>query len=391
MECNIKRIFIILFICCLLITGCSGTKNIKKNFVNRVDGANSYKLNGTLSINNNDDVYNYSVEVGYKKDDYYKVTLRNKANNHVQIILKTDDGVYVLTPSLTKSFKFQSDWPYNNSQIYLLDAISSDIKNDKDSEISKKDNKYFLMTKVNYSNNSRLIKQKLEFDEEFNLSKVIVYDKDGIEVMTMKFDKIKLNCKFSKEYFDVDSIIDSESTTTESDNKNESNTTKDSNKDNEKNTDNKTSNNTNETNKNTINNDRNSNTNNNNTSNNNETNNTKTTGRLDDIVYPLFLPSGTKLVDEERVKKDNGERVIMTYEGEKSFLLVEETMDVFNEFTIIPSSGEPFQLMDTLGVMTNNSLSWSSGTTDYYLVSDVMSKDEMIEVAQSIGNVNSLK
>ena len=228
--------------------------------------------------------------------------------------------------------------------------------------------------------NSRLIKQKLEFDEEFNLSKVIVYDKDGIEVMTMKFDKIKLNCKFSKEYFDVDSIIDSESTTTESDNKNESNTTKDSNKDNEKNTDNKTSNNTNETNKNTINNDRNSN-----------TNNTKTTGRLDDIVYPLFLPSGTKLVDEERVKKDNGERVIMTYEGEKSFLLVEETMDVFNEFTIIPSSGEPFQLMDTLGVMTNNSLSWSSGTTDYYLVSDVMSKDEMIEVAQSIGNVNSLK
>ena len=386
-----KRIFIILFICCLLITGCSGTKNIKKNFVNRVDGANSYKLNGTLSINNNDDVYNYSVEVGYKKDDYYKVTLRNKANNHVQIILKTDDGVYVLTPSLNKCFKFQSDWPYNNSQIYLLDAISSDIKNDKNSEISKKDNKYFLMTKVNYSNNSRLIKQKLEFDEEFNLSKVIVYDKDGIEVMTMKFDKIKLNCKFSKEYFDVDSIIDSESTTTESDNKNENNTTKDSNKDNEKNTDNKTSNNTNETNKNTINNDRNSNTNNNNTSNNNETNNTKTTGRLDDIVYPLFLPSGTKLVDEERVKKDNGERVIMTYEGEKSFLLVEETMDVFNEFTIIPSSGEPFQLMDTLGVMTNNSLSWSSGTTDYYLVSDVMSKDEMIEVAQSIGNVNSLK
>lgn len=47
-----KRIFIILFICCLLITGCSDTKNIKKNFVNRVDGANSYKLNGTLFIIN---------------------------------------------------------------------------------------------------------------------------------------------------------------------------------------------------------------------------------------------------------------------------------------------------------------------------------------------------
>ena len=67
-----KRIFIILFICCLLITGCSGTKNIKKNFVNRVDGANSYKLNGTLSINNNDDVYNYDVKVIYQKMPLYQ-------------------------------------------------------------------------------------------------------------------------------------------------------------------------------------------------------------------------------------------------------------------------------------------------------------------------------
>ena len=388
-----KKIFLGILLCLIFLTGC-GKKSegdVLKSYTSAVEKAKSYYLNGKMELVNNEDVYTYDISVSYEAGDNYKIELVNTVNNHEQVILRNSEGVYVVTPSLNKSFKFQSDWPYNNSQIYLLDAISSDIKNDKDSEISKKDNKYFLMTKVNYSNNSRLIKQKLEFDEEFNLSKVIVYDKDGIEVMTMKFDKIKLNCKFSKEYFDVDSIIDSESTTTESDNKNESNTTKDSNKDNEKNTDNKTSNNTNETNKNTINNDRNSNTNNNNTSNNNETNNTKTTGRLDDIVYPLFLPSGTKLVDEERVKKDNGERVIMTYEGEKSFLLVEETMDVFNEFTIIPSSGEPFQLMDTLGVMTNNSLSWSSGTTDYYLVSDVMSKDEMIEVAQSIGNVNSLK
>ena len=105
----------------------------------------------------------------------------------------------------------------------------------------------------------------------------------------------------------------------------------------------------------------------------------------------MALPSGTKLISEDRVNKESGERVIMTYEGDKSFLLVEETSDVFNEFTIIPSLGEPFQLMDTLGVMTENSLSWSSGNTDYYLVSDVMNKNELIEVAQSIVGVISMK
>ena len=115
------------------------------------------------------------------------------------------------------------------------------------------------------------------------------------------------------------------------------------------------------------------------------------TSSIEDVVYPLFLPSGTKLVDEQILSKDSGERVIMTYDGEKSFLLVEETLDVFNEFTVIPSTGEPYQLMDTIGVMTNNSLSWASGNMEYYLVSDVMSKEELIEVAQSIVGVISIK
>ena len=47
--------------------------------------------------------------------------------------------------------------------------------------------------------------------------------------------------------------------------------------------------------------------------------------------------------------------------------------------------------MDTLGVVTNNSLSWTSGGVDYYLVSDVLSQNEMVEVAQSISGIVSMK
>lgn len=122
-----------------------------------------------------------------------------------------------------------------------------------------------------------------------------------------------------------------------------------------------------------------------------EPKNTDEASVLEDVVYPLFLPDGTKLIREEKVDKDLGERVIMTYDGEKNFLLVEETVDVFNDFTVIPSLGEPFQLLDTIGVMTDNSLSWSSGNIEYYLVSDVMSQEELINVAQSIVGVISMK
>ena len=331
-----KRIFIILFICCLLITGCSDTKNIKKNFVNRVDGANSYKLNGTLSINNNDDVYNYSVEVGYKKDDYYKVTLRNKANNHVQIILKTDDGVYVLTPSLNKSFKFQSDWPYNNSQVYLLSSLLDDINNDEERVFETKDNEYVFTTRVNYPNSPKLEKQKIYFNANNLPTRVEVLDKDGNVEIKMVFNKIDLKADFNDTYFDLSSILDTE--------------VKEENNEEQQNTETET----------------------------------KETATIDDIIYPMYLPTNTYLANQEKVKVDNGERLILTFAGDSSFVLVEETVSITNSPEIIPTYGEVELIGASLAVINDNSANWFSNGIEYYVVSDTMDSSEILEVAKSI-------
>ena len=47
--------------------------------------------------------------------------------------------------------------------------------------------------------------------------------------------------------------------------------------------------------------------------------------------------------------------------------------------------------MDTYGVMTDDSLTWSSNGIDYYIVSDVMNQDELIEVASSISAIPTMK
>ena len=93
----------------------------------------------------------------------------------------------------------------------------------------------------------------------------------------------------------------------------------------------------------------------------------------------------------EKVKKDKGERVILTFDGEKPFLLVEETSSVSDEFSIVPTLGEPYLLIDTIGALTNNSITWSSNGIDYYIVSDAMSQIELIEIASSISSIPTMK
>lgn len=93
-----KKVFIVLLLCfSLFLTGCgkNDEKSVMKNFEKKVNGANSYHIIGVLDITNNDDTYTYDVDVSYKKDDNYRVSLTNKSNGHEQIILKNDGGVYV--------------------------------------------------------------------------------------------------------------------------------------------------------------------------------------------------------------------------------------------------------------------------------------------------------
>ncbi|MBQ2910118.1 MAG: outer membrane lipoprotein carrier protein LolA [Bacilli bacterium] len=327
-----KKLIICLGVFILFITGCG--KYSDKDIVKEIEKKtkNSYILEGDLAISNNDDLYNYEVEVSYKKDHYYKVSLTNMANGHSQIILKNDDGVYILTPALNKSFKFQSDWPYDNSQIYLIKALLNDINNDEEVKFSENDDNYTFITKVNYPNNKMLVNQKITIDKKLNIKNVKVYDSNDSVKMELNVDRIDYSPTFKDDYFELETIMRTF-----------------------------------------------------------DDNEVVESSNLDDSIYPLFVPVNTSLTNSERVETDNGERIIMTFSGDKPFLLVEETANVMEEFTVIPTYGEPYMLMDTLGVVTDNSLSWTSGGIEYYLVSDVMGKDELIEIAQSISAIPTMK
>ena len=330
-----KKLLMVLVFTCLLLSGCGKEteQSILKKLKEKVEDTQAYQVTGDLSIYSNEDEYAYEVTVSYQKENQFRVLLKNKTNNHEQIILRNEDGVYVLTPSLNKSFKFQSDWPYNNSQVYLLQTLLSDIQNDKTKEFKETNSDYVFTTTVNYPNNSDLVKQKIYFDKDLNPSKVEVMNDEGDVLIKMTFKDVNLKAKLDDKVFTLDNNM-------------------------------KVSENIDET---------------------------QTVSEIDGDIYPMYIPENTKLADKETVSLDNGERVIMTFEGDNPFMLVEQTVSVSDEDSIVSVMGEPCMMGTGVAALSDNMVSWISNGVEYYVVADNMSGDELLNVASSVAVIPTSK
>lgn len=338
-----KKVFV-LFASILLLMGCGKKSNIDvaKEFTNKLDKVKSYKITGNLEIQNDEEIFKYSINVNYLEKNYYMVEMINTSNEHKQIILRNDDGLYVITPSLNKSFKFESSWPDNSSQSYILASIVKDVNKDTEKEIQKNDDGYIIKTKVTYPNNEELKYQKLYLTKSFDLSKVEVYNDNDIVKIKVEFNDIDLKAGLDKKLFNLDNYIKEDCTDCDKSN--------DSDK--------------------------------------------KTMSNVNSAIYPLYMPSNTYLKDSEVISTEDNSRVILTYSGEKNFVLVEEGAVINSNHEIIPVYGEPIMLNDTIAALSTNSMYWTSNDIDYYMVSDDLSISEMVFIATSLNNskkVSSMK
>lgn len=319
-----KYLVVLLGVLCLFGCGKADQSNVKDEFVKNISKKNSYLVKGTMNIISNEDTFSYNVTVA-KSNDNYRVNLVNTINNHEQVILRSNNEVYVVTPSLNKSFKFQSEWPDNGSQAYLLNSLENDINNDSESKAEADGDGFVISSKVNYPNNANLVSEKIYLDKKSNLKKVEVLDKDGKVKITVNYTSIDFKPTFKDEYFKLESLIDEECC-----------------KDKE------------------------------------------TSALMDDIVYPLYLPSNTYLSTKDTVNTESGNRVILTFTGDSPFTLIEEKTVANSEFEIIPVYGEPLMLSETMGALSSNSLYFTSNNVDFYLSSDKLSGNELLTIAESI-------
>ena len=315
----------------LVACGSKSQSDVTKELNGKLSDLSSYKVNAKMTLKMGPDSQVYNVEIWHKDPTYYRVNLKNAKKDQSQMILRNDEGVFVLTPALNKSFKFQSDWPQNSSQAYLYESLIKDILEDKGAKFSTTKDFYVFETKTRYQNNKMLPTQEIKLNKgDLSPAVVKVMDPDRIALVTVEFTKVKFNANLDKEDFDMKKNMTRAQLGLPA--------------------------------------------------------MAKANDGAFTVKYPTAKISGTKLIEEKNVEIDDGKRVVLTYDGKKSFTLVQEKVvaktAATNASTFV--EGQPVDLGFTIGAISAHSITWSQDGVDYMIASKNLTKDELITVASSV-------
>ncbi|ADU28624.1 LolA family protein [Evansella cellulosilytica] len=305
------------------------------------DQLTGYKAEAEMTLQTGEEPQKYDVEVWYKEPSYYRVALSNEENDPDQIILRNDEGVFVLTPALNKSFRFQSDWPDNNSQVYLYESLIDDILMDPERTFSATDEHYVFQTNTNYSNQNLSQQEIMLNKSDLSPASVKIMDVDLKPLVELKFHSFELNTEFGDSDFDMERNMTSAQLDM----------------------------------------------------------NVPTLGEGEeevmaeeealDVLFPMYVPDGTMNSSIEEIETENGTRVVLTYEGEQPFTLVQQRSRVVEASTPINmAEGEPVDLGFTYGALTRDgdtlSVTWSYEGSDFFLSSQHLEKEDIVAVARNV-------
>src|SRR5690554_5719399 len=184
--------------------GAKSQEDVVKELGNKLENLKAYKVEAKMTLQMGTEPQSYDVEIWHMEPTYYRVNLKNTEKDQSQMILRNDEGVFVLTPALNKSFRFQSDWPKNSSQAYLYESLIEDILQDQEAKFTATDEHYIFETKTRYQNNKMLPLQEVTFNKkDLTPVSVKVMDTDRQALVMVEFSAMDFKPTFEKKDFEM--------------------------------------------------------------------------------------------------------------------------------------------------------------------------------------------
>ncbi|MCM3631015.1 outer membrane lipoprotein carrier protein LolA [Paenibacillus glycanilyticus] len=201
----------ILLVFSLVLSACGkkDAESVVKDLDKVVSNMESYQGTGTMKLNTGQQELTYNVDVSYQKPHYYRIKLTNAEKDITQIVLRNDDGVFVLTPRLNKVFRFQSDWPQNQGQVYLYQTLIQSILTDNSRQFAVDDKSYVFDVMANY-NNGTLARQKIWLNKsDYKPVQVQVSDANASVMVQVDFTSFEFGPSFEKTTFETEANMKS--------------------------------------------------------------------------------------------------------------------------------------------------------------------------------------
>ncbi len=212
-----KKKYIVLMICgCVILAGIGLYKMNSYSYSDALKDAKnieSYEFVTQMEMIENDEMKSFQVTSTYariKDQDYYKVELYDKSINLSQIIVRNNEGVFVLTPSLNQVFQFQSDWPKQSSKPYIYQSLISFLDECKHEKIKEG---YQVIGDIEFLNDKRIKKQEIIFDKHLYPKRVILYDENNETIVKCETTSFKTNLKLSQENFKTEALMNADTST----------------------------------------------------------------------------------------------------------------------------------------------------------------------------------
>lgn len=312
---------VVLIITCLFIFR---PRSFAKKADEVFNDLNSYTLKGEMEINKGEDIKNYMIEINYKKNEnnqYFKVSLFDKNLNQEQILLRNQEGVYVITPSLNQIFKFEGDWPLNSPKPYLIQTMY-DLLKQEDTTTEKTKDGTLVRSNVNYPNNKTYKVQEILFDKESKPISVHIYDEAKTLQLQIIFSSVEYNNEIKDEIFESPKNID-------------------------------------------------------------QTVSSYLLNESDLPLYPVSVYD-SKLVNSSIYEVNNETRHILEYEGEKNFTIVQTLKKAENSTQTVFKSGEMIDTIEMVGFYDGGSCLGYYQNLEMNVYSQDLSVDEMMSVMSSL-------
>ncbi|AXI00285.1 outer membrane lipoprotein carrier protein LolA [Sporosarcina sp. PTS2304] len=342
-----KKFWLLVVVAVMLVLGGCGKpskEDVMKKLSNKWNDTKGYELNASMEIKTGAEPRVYDVEVWHTKPEFYKVHVTQSGNEESQMIVRNEEGVFVITPSIGKTYKFQSDWPAQNSQGYLIGTLAEDMKADKTATMEEKEKEYVFETATRNNHKTLLPKQKIHIDKKTLLpNKVTIHDEAGEEKISIKFAKISLGVEHKVADYKVEmDKPKAESDQAESDEEAKEDSAK-------------------------------------------EETNEETNEETDhQTYYPAVNWEGTTLSDEQIMKTENGQRILMTFSGEKEYIVIQEPATKPMNQLPVSIEGDPVDLGFAVAALTEQSIQWEVNGVAFFVASDTLSKEELLTVANSM-------